>query len=165
MFIKKDPRKILEILFDEHDDRSRLLLARREADARLARVQLTAPGWLKAVVAAIQAGTPVLLENVGEELDATLEPVLSRAVYAKGRTLYLRVGGEEVEYDARFRLYLQTKLANPHFRPEVQAQCALVNFIATEGGLGDQLLARAVAEEGAMLFFLVSALGGVEHRR
>ena len=122
-------------------------LARREADARLTRVQLTAPGWLKAVVAAIQAGTPVLVENVGEELDATLEPVLSRAVYAKGRTLYMRVGGEEVEYDARFRLYLQTKFANPHFRPELQAQCTLVNFIATEGGLTDQLLARAVAEE------------------
>ena len=122
-------------------------LARREADARLTRVQLTQPGWLKAVVAAIQAGTPVLVENVGEELDATLEPVLSRAVYNKGRTLYVRVGGEEVEYDARFRLYLQTKLANPHFRPEVQAQCTLVNFIATEGGLTDQLLARAVSEE------------------
>ena len=32
MFIKKDPRKIMEILFDEHDDRARLLLARREAE-------------------------------------------------------------------------------------------------------------------------------------
>ena len=40
MFIKKDPRKILEILFDEHDDRSRLLLARREAEFAGKRVLL-----------------------------------------------------------------------------------------------------------------------------
>ena len=77
--------------------------------------------------------------------------MLSRAVFNKGRTLYLRVGGEEVEYDPRFRLYLQTKLTNPHYRPEIQAQCCVVNFIATESGLQDQLLARVVNEEKAEL--------------
>jgi len=126
-------------------------LRKREEANRLVVVQLTQPSWLKAVVNAIQQGLPVIIENVGEEVDATLEPVLSRAVYNKGRTLYLRVGGEEVEYDAKFRLYLQTKLSNPHYRPEVQAQCTLINFIATESGLQDQLLARVVNEEKADL--------------
>lgn len=28
-----------------------------------------------------------------------------------------------------------TKLFNPHFRPELAAQCTLINFIVTEGGL------------------------------
>ena len=65
--------------------------------------------------------------------------------------MYLRVGGEEVEYDKKFKLYLQTKLPNPHYRPEIQAQCTLVNFIATESGLQDQLLARVVNEEKAEL--------------
>jgi hypothetical protein len=32
MFIKKDTRKVAEILYDEKDDRSALLLARREAE-------------------------------------------------------------------------------------------------------------------------------------
>jgi hypothetical protein len=59
---------------------------------------------------AIQQGHAVIIENVGEELSATLDPVLSRAVYTKGHTLYLKVGGEEIEYDQRFKLYLQTKL-------------------------------------------------------
>ena len=39
------------------------------------------------------------------------------------------------------RMYLQTKLANPHFKPEVAAQTTLVNFCVTEVGLEEQLLA------------------------
>jgi hypothetical protein len=37
-----------------------------------------------------------------------------------------------VEYDSKFRLYLQTKLANPHYKPEIAAQTTLVNFCVTE---------------------------------
>ncbi len=40
-------------------------------------------------------------------------------------------------------MYLQTKLANPHFKPEVAAQTTLVNFCVTEVGLEEQLLALA----------------------
>lgn len=36
----------------------------------------------------------------------------------------------------------QTNLANPHYRPEIFAQCTLINFIVTEKGLEDQLLAK-----------------------
>ncbi len=51
---------------------------------------------------------------------------------------------EQVSYDPRFRLYLQTKLSNPHYKPEVAAQTTLVNFCVTEKGLEDQLLALVV---------------------
>lgn len=40
-----------------------------------------------------------------------------------------------------------TKLANPHFRPEIAAQCTIINFIVTESGLEDQLLAMVVNVE------------------
>jgi hypothetical protein len=46
-----------------------------------------------------------------------------------------------------FRLYLQTKLTNPHYTPELQAQTTLVNFTVTERGLEDQLLALVVNKE------------------
>ena len=42
------------------------------------------------------------------------------------------------------RLYLQTKLANPHYPPEIAAQTTLVNFGVTEIGLEEQLLALVV---------------------
>ncbi len=41
----------------------------------------------------------------------------------------------------------QTKLSNPHYKPEVAAQTTLVNFCVTEKGLEDQLLALVVDHE------------------
>ncbi len=58
-----------------------------------------------------------------------------------------QIGDAEVEYDPNFRLYLQTKLSNPHYKPEIAAQTTLVNFCVTEKGLEDQLLALVVDHE------------------
>ncbi|CAE7197692.1 ODA4 [Symbiodinium pilosum] len=58
--------------------------------------------------------------------------------------MFLKLGPDEIEYDAKFQLYLQSKLPNPHFRPEVSAQCTVVNFIVTPEGLEEQVLAMVV---------------------
>lgn len=97
---------------------------------------------MNTIILAIQHGHTVVIENVGDQIDAVLDPVLSRAVFRKGKNLFIRMGGEDVEYDSNFKLYLQTSLANPHYRPEIFAQCTLINFIVTEKGLEDQLLAK-----------------------
>lgn len=110
-------------------------------------IQLNQKGWQRKLEQAITNGHVVIIENIGEDIDATLDPILSRAVYKKGRNLYLRFGEEELEYDSKFRLYLQTKLSNPHYKPEIAAQCTIINFIATERGLEDQLLAKVVGKE------------------
>lgn len=44
-------------------------------------------------------------------------------------------------------MILQTNLANPHYKPEMQAQATLINFTVTRDGLEDQLLAEVVAKE------------------
>ena len=59
----------------------------------------------------------------------------------------VRLGAEEIEVLPSFRLYLQTKLINPHYKPETAAQCTIINFIVTEAGLEDQLLALVVKAE------------------
>merc|ERR1712048_19619 len=51
----------------------------------------------------------------------------------------------------KFKLFLQTKLANPHYKPEIFAQCSLINFIVTESGLEEQLLALVVNKEKPQL--------------
>jgi dynein heavy chain len=38
-------------------------------------------------------------------------------------------------------------LINPHYKPETAAQCTIINFIVTESGLEDQLLAMVVRVE------------------
>ena len=122
-------------------------LRQKEEDNGLQVFQLNQKGWQRKVEQAITNGHTIIVENIQVDIDATMDPVLSRAIYKKGRNLYLRFGGEEVEYDNNFQLYLQTKLSNPHYKPEIAAQCTLINFIATERGLEDQLLAKVVGAE------------------
>merc|ERR550537_790783 len=111
-------------------------------------LQFTMNQWLQKVVFSIQMGGQLLLEAVGSEIDAILEPLLSRAVIKRGRTaMIIRIGGEEIDYDPKFQLYLQSKLPNPHYRPEIAAQCTIINFIVTPEGLEDQILAMVVNVE------------------
>jgi dynein heavy chain len=70
-----------------------------------------------------------------------LDPLLQRAIIKKGKNYLLEMGGDPIDYDPNFKLFLVTKLYNPHFRPEIAAQCTIINFIVTESGLEEQLLA------------------------
>jgi len=96
---------------------------------------------------AVQFGQPVLLENVGEELDPSLEPILLKNLFKQGAAWCLRIGDSTVEYDDKFKLYITTKLRNPHYLPEVSTKVTLLNFMITPAGLQDQLLGVVVAEE------------------
>ncbi|CAL1153127.1 unnamed protein product [Cladocopium goreaui] len=108
-------------------------------------IQLSTPKWLDKVVSCVQTGSQLLIEGLADEIDAVLEPLLSRAVIKRGvGPMFLKLGPDEIEYDSKFQLYLQSKLVNPHFRPEVSAQCTVVNFIVTPEGLEEQILALVV---------------------
>lgn len=93
---------------------------------------------------AVSLGKKVLLENTTEEIDSALSGLLSRQIIKKSQSLYVNIAGELVEYHPQFRLFLQCKRQNPHFRPEIAAQCTIINFIVTEQGLEEQLLAMVV---------------------
>ena len=88
-----------------------------------------------------------MIENIGESIDAVLNPVIQRAAIKRGKKSYVKIGDTEVEFHPSFRLFLHTKLGNPHYPPEVQAECTLVNFTVTTAGLEDQLLALVVRKE------------------
>eukprot|EP01135_Chromosphaera_perkinsii_P002940 Nk52_evm51s230 gene=Nk52_evmTU51s230 len=119
-------------------------IKKREGDS-LRVVRIGAKGYLDTLEKAVSAGDVVLLENIGEALDPVLDPLIGRNTIKKGK--YIKFGDKEVEYDSRFRLIIQTKLANPHYPPEIQAQTTLINFTVTQEGLEDQLLADVVINE------------------
>ncbi|KAI3429649.1 hypothetical protein D9Q98_005734 [Chlorella vulgaris] len=119
----------------------------RLAKKGLVCLRMGAPDMLRVLERAISEGHTVLFENIGESIDAVLTPVITRATFKKGRALYLKLGDKEVEYNRAFRCILHTKLSNPHYAPEVQAETTLINFTVTEGGLEDQLLALVVNKE------------------
>ena len=119
----------------------------RESPNGLKIVQLSQNKYLDVVAQCIEAGTPLLIENVREDIDAVLDPLIARQTIKRGRNIVMKLGDKECEYDPRFRLYLQTKLANPHYKPEIAAQTTMLNFCVTEKGLEDQLLALVVEKE------------------
>ncbi|KAJ6640492.1 hypothetical protein lerEdw1_013683, partial [Lerista edwardsae] len=108
-------------------------------------IHLGQKGFLKAIERALACGDIILIENLDETVDPILDPLLGRNTVKKGK--YIKIEDKECEFHKSFRLILHTKLANPHYKPELQAQTTLINFTVTKDGLEDQLLAEAVSIE------------------
>ena len=118
-------------------------------------IRLGQKGYLDKIEQAIASGDILLIENIDESVEAVLDPLLGRNTIRKGRAI--RLGDKEIEYHPDFRLILQTKLANPHYKPEMQAQTTLINFTVTKDGLEDQLLADVVAKVRFALLTIVKS--------
>lgn len=67
--------------------------------------------------------------------------MLGRLLINQAGRPVIKLGDTDVDYDTNFRMYMTTKLSNPHYLPEVCVQVTLVNFLVTVDGLEDQLLA------------------------
>ncbi|XP_018800561.1 PREDICTED: dynein heavy chain 6, axonemal [Bactrocera latifrons] len=102
---------------------------------------------LRTLENAVRQGFPVLLEDIDENIDPSIRPILQRETYVHEGRVYLKLGDVVIDYDPHFKLYMTTKLANPHYLPEICINVTLVNFLVTESGLEDQLLADIVAIE------------------
>ncbi|CAH1104335.1 unnamed protein product, partial [Psylliodes chrysocephalus] len=110
-------------------------------------IKLTDSTFMRTLESAVSMGWPVLLQEIGETLDPTLGPILLKQTFVQaGRTL-IRLGENDVEYNSNFKFYITTKLANPHYLPEICIQVTIVNFTVTISGLEDQLLADVVRLE------------------
>lgn len=94
---------------------------------------------------------PILIENIGEDLDPVIENVLLKK--------YITIGGvQKVKIDKEvdvpmgsvaknFILYMTTKLPNPHYSPEVMGKASVINYSVNISGLAEQLLSEVVRHE------------------
>ena len=120
-------------------------------DKGLKVIKLNDANILRTLENCIRVGIPVLLENVGEQLDPSLDPILSKQVFKSGGRLLIRLGDSDVDYDPNFKFFITTKLPNPHYMPELQIRTTIINFTVTPKGLEDQLLVDVVRFERAEL--------------
>ncbi|XP_029097539.1 dynein heavy chain 12, axonemal isoform X7 [Monodon monoceros] len=118
-----------------------------EKENQLSVIKLSDSDYMRTLENCIQFGTPLLLENVGEELDPSLEPLLLRQTFKQGGIDCIRLGEVIIEYSFDFKFYITTKLRNPHYMPELATKLSLLNFMITPEGLEDQLLGIVVAKE------------------
>lgn len=110
-------------------------------------IKLSDKNFLRSVENGVRFGKWVLLENIGEALDASLEPLLLQQKFKQGGTEMIKIGDSTIPWNDSFRFFMTTKLTNPHYPPEVCVKVSLINFAITFTGLEDQLLGVVVVEE------------------
>jgi len=54
-------------------------------------------GFNSKLCASISSGKVIIIENIGEELEPTMDPVLSRAITVKNRKFFIKMGEAEIE--------------------------------------------------------------------
>jgi dynein heavy chain len=118
-----------------------------EKENKINVIKLSNPKFLKIIEDSIRNGLPVLLENIEETLDPSLEPLLIKNLVKVSGQWAIRLGDTMVTYNNDFKFFITTKLANPHYLPEICIKVCIINFTVTPEGLEDQLLVDVVKFE------------------
>jgi dynein heavy chain len=96
-------------------------------------------------------GRPMIVENLTQEIDPMIDPVLDKQVSKSGKNLSIKINDQDMAYDEKFTFYMTTKLPNPSFPPELFAKCLIIDFTVTQQGLEQQLLSQVISKEKAEL--------------
>jgi len=118
-----------------------------EKDNKLVVIKYSDPNYISLIQNAVQFGLPCLLENVDENLDPGLGPILLKQTFRHGGADCIQIGENIIEYNNEFKFYIATESRNPQFPPEIAVKVTLLNFMITPEGLQDQLLGILAAEE------------------
>eukprot|EP01041_Mallomonas_annulata_P002980 gene2980-5847_t len=92
-------------------------------------------------------GQACVISGIEEELDPILIPILEKQIIIRAKSKYISISGKMCDFVDDFRLYMCTRLPNPHFSPEDQSRCTIVDFTVTQKGLEEQLLGRVIQKE------------------
>ncbi|CAE8603461.1 unnamed protein product [Polarella glacialis] len=103
-------------------------------------------------------GLCLIIENVENEIDPMLDPVMDKAIIRKGKNMYINVSDQNMDYKEKFCLYFTSRLPNPHFSPELSAKCTVIDFTVTLRGLEQQLLGKLIGMEMKSLEETLAAL-------
>ena len=105
--------------------------------------------WLRSVTDCVYNGKPLLIEDVHEHIDPSIDAILLHQEFQdEDGSLKIKLDKEEpYPYGETFKLFMTTKMPNPHYPPEVCIKVTLINFTVTNSGLEEQLLGDVVVKE------------------
>ncbi|KAH0574694.1 Outer-arm dynein gamma [Spironucleus salmonicida] len=93
---------------------------------------------------AVENGQILLIEDVEQDFDPILDPILEKQYQISGLRKEVRVGDQMKTVDENFRMFMTTRLPSPVYTPEMYAKTAIIDFAVSFAGLEAQLLSRTV---------------------
>ena len=105
--------------------------------------------WLRSVTDCVYNGKPLMIEDVHEHIDPSIDSILLHQEFLdEDGTYKIKLDKEEpYPYGEDFKLFMTTKMPNPLYPPEVCIKVTLINFTVTSTGLEEQLLGDVVIKE------------------
>lgn len=67
----------------------------------------------------VENGYSAIIENMDERIDAILMPIIARQYTKRGKNKLVKFAGKDLTLHKHFKLFLHTKLSNPHYPPEI----------------------------------------------
>jgi len=110
-------------------------------------IKASDPNFLNAIISSIVNCRWILLENVGVNLDPSLEPILLQQVTQKGGYSEIKIGEKVIAWSDKFKLYMSTTIPNPHYSPETFVKVTIINFGITLKGLEEQIMTLLINNE------------------
>jgi dynein heavy chain len=84
---------------------------------------------------ALTFGKPLLIENIEEDVDPLMDPILEKVIVKQGKSWKIALADKELDYTETFKLFMTSRLPNPHYTPETQVKVSILNFAITPFGL------------------------------
>jgi dynein heavy chain len=102
---------------------------------------------IKTIEKAIEYGWMVLYYDVSEKLDNNIDMLLVQKSNNIGSTsdrVEYRFNERDLIMHPDFKMYVCTKISNPHYLPETFIKSTVINFLVTSEGLEEDLLTKTV---------------------
>lgn len=93
----------------------------------------------------------MLIENIENEVDPVMDPILEKRIIFKKSRGIIEVAGQQLDFHRNFLLFMTCRLSNPSFSPELSAKTTIIDFTVTQKGLEQQLLGRVISKEQKVL--------------
>lgn len=76
----------------------------------LKKLEMNDPKYITKLEKYVRDGNMVLLQDVGEQLDPTLDNLLNKSLVKVAGEMCVRIGDNEIPYNKRFMLYITTRM-------------------------------------------------------
>lgn len=115
-------------------------ISNMEKENKLVVTSFNQPDFIRTLESSIHFGTPLILENMEQELDPIIDPILLHEEYRLDGRLVIKLRDKFIPYNENFKLYMITKQASPALTPQVAAKVNVINFSITSTALQEQIL-------------------------